>query len=226
MKLTYANVMSTLAMLAATTTGTSYAAAQLGANSVGSPQIRNGQVKLADLAPSVRRQLAAPAAGGGTAGAKLSTAWRAIPAFNGTEFYECAAALCPTPGVTANGYGNRLALSFPVSGTVQFRLTGSVTHSGNFPLGYYIKVDTASTYAGLDAETEGKVVFCNSDNVGGLPVGTTKAISCGIGEMDAARSKFVRVQVVGVGRTSASPDGSSTGKLTGSIKLEVRKSPI
>src|SRR5947209_20486136 len=47
--LTYANVVSTLALFAVLG-GTGYAAVTLSRNSVGSPQIRNGQVRNADLA--------------------------------------------------------------------------------------------------------------------------------------------------------------------------------
>ena len=49
-RLTYANVVSTLALVVAVTGGGAAVAAGLAKNSVGSPQIKNGQVKAADLA--------------------------------------------------------------------------------------------------------------------------------------------------------------------------------
>lgn len=56
MKLTYANITSTLALFMAVATGTSYAAT-LAANSVTSRSIKDGQVTRADLAPSLRPAL-------------------------------------------------------------------------------------------------------------------------------------------------------------------------
>jgi hypothetical protein len=49
-RLTYANIVSTLALVVAVGGGGAAVAAGLQKNSVGSPQIKNGQVKTADLA--------------------------------------------------------------------------------------------------------------------------------------------------------------------------------
>lgn len=68
-RLTYANVVATLALVAALGTGGAYAASQLASNSVGPKQLRkgavnshalkNGGVATRDLAASVRRRLVA-----------------------------------------------------------------------------------------------------------------------------------------------------------------------
>lgn len=66
-RITYANVVATLALFAALTTGGAYAASQLGKNSVGPKQLRkgavtsralkNGGIAMRDLSKSVRGQL-------------------------------------------------------------------------------------------------------------------------------------------------------------------------
>jgi hypothetical protein len=52
--LTYANVMSTIAVFAAVSTGGAYAATQLAANSVGSREIKPRSVQTSDLATNAR----------------------------------------------------------------------------------------------------------------------------------------------------------------------------
>lgn len=73
-RLTYANVMSTLAMVLVLTGGTAYAAVKLSANSVGTKQLRNGAVTAKKLAKGVRGPGPAGRDGAqGTAGAPGAT---------------------------------------------------------------------------------------------------------------------------------------------------------
>ena len=76
-RLTYANVMSTIAVFVVLG-GTGYAATRLARNSVGSPQIRNGAIKNVDISSATKRSLrgkrgakgpTGPAGTAGTAGA-------------------------------------------------------------------------------------------------------------------------------------------------------------
>jgi hypothetical protein len=55
-RLTYANVMSTIAVFVVLG-GTGYAATRLARNSVGSPQIRNGAIKNVDISSATKRSL-------------------------------------------------------------------------------------------------------------------------------------------------------------------------
>jgi hypothetical protein len=55
-RLTYANVMSTIAVFVVLG-GTGYAATRLATNSVGSPQIRNGAIKNVDISSATKRSL-------------------------------------------------------------------------------------------------------------------------------------------------------------------------
>jgi hypothetical protein len=65
-RLTYANVMSTIAVFVVLG-GTGYAATTLARNSVGSPQIRNGAIKNVDISSATKRSLRGkPGAAGAT----------------------------------------------------------------------------------------------------------------------------------------------------------------
>lgn len=122
MKLTYANVTSTIALFAALTTGTTYAAQTLARDSVRSPQIRNGSVLLADLHPSVRSKLGvkAPqtATGGVLTGNLLArNVWADTGALKPGAWTEA-----PQSGGVVN-----LASSVGTSGNVELRFIGSIT---------------------------------------------------------------------------------------------------
>ena len=67
-KLTYANVMATIAVFLALG-GASYAATQLPKNSVTTKQIKQGSIQLSDLSKAARKRLAAAAGGPGPPGA-------------------------------------------------------------------------------------------------------------------------------------------------------------
>lgn len=93
-RITYANVVATLALFAALTTGGAYAASQLAKNSVGPKQLRkgavtsravkNGGITSRDLSKSVRGRLvrverANVALGGSLSGGTAASATRADP---------------------------------------------------------------------------------------------------------------------------------------------------
>lgn len=122
MKFTYANVTSTIALMAALTTGTSYAAnTVLARDSVRSPNIKNGQVTLADLHPTVRMRLQRGTTGGGATPVTGTLApvgeWRDTGALYASGWGEQDR----TDGVV------NLASRIGTTGRVEFRVVGSLT---------------------------------------------------------------------------------------------------
>lgn len=221
MKFTYANVMSTIAMIAALTTGTSYAATKLGPNSVRSYNIKNGQVTMADLHPSVRAKLDRTTYGGGST-TTTGTSWTDAKMFASTDaMFNCSNADCPALNSSKDGYIGRVNLGS--NATYEFRLTGSVRNGGNIPMSANVIVNTASTAAALDALPMTKVIHCSSDQYGnGLSVapGATVTLTCPVG---AATGQYVKARFFAVSKASPDP-ASSSGNFTGSLKLEVRRS--
>ena len=69
-RLTYANVVATLALFLVLAGGTAVAAAQLGKNSVGSKQIKKGAVTPAKLSAAAKATLTGPTGATGAAGAQ------------------------------------------------------------------------------------------------------------------------------------------------------------
>lgn len=122
MKATYANVTSTIALFAALTTGTGYAANVIARDSVRSAHVKNGQITMADLHPTVRANLRRATTGGGSTpspdaggllphgqwadtGALVSSLWTASPRTD----------------------GRRTLTRIGTTGNVEFRLVGSIT---------------------------------------------------------------------------------------------------
>lgn len=115
---TYANVMSTIAMFAALTTGGAYAAVTLKANSVTSRHIENGQVALVDLAPAVRKKLNATT--GTTPTGTVPATWTDRSVF--------------TPGMQLIGLDKTISAlpngGQPTGRGMKWRLTGTITNNG------------------------------------------------------------------------------------------------
>lgn len=158
MKFSYANVMSTIAMFAAVTTGTSYAAASLAKDSVRTAQIKNGQVTLADLHPQVRAKLGKPATGGTTT--KPPTGGALLPvgqwADTGTLYASLWAATSQIDQKV------NLSSKIGTTGNVEFRLVGSITKPDNgkaAALTFYTLNaaggQTGGQYAGLNSDVAG-----------------------------------------------------------------------
>lgn len=123
MKFTYANVMSTIAMFAAVTTGTSYAAVTLAKDSVRTTQIKNGQVTLADLHPTVRAKLSKGTTGGG--GTTTTPTTGLLPVGEWADTKALTGATWPEAG----GTEGRISLTERIgtTGNVEFRVTGNLT---------------------------------------------------------------------------------------------------
>lgn len=135
-RITYANVMSTIAMFAALTTGGAYAAVTLKANSVTSRHIRNGQVVLADLHPTLRKKLAGTTSKPPVGTAPVAWTDRGLLS-PGAVLAECTqAAGCSTDQTTNAITGLDVsAPTLPSGGQpggkgVKFRLTGTITNEG------------------------------------------------------------------------------------------------
>lgn len=138
MKFTYANIMSTIAMFAAVTTGTSYAAATLAKDSVRTAQIKNGQVTLADLHPTVKKRLgvATKPGGGGTqkptGGTARPGAW-ANAGVTPTGAWTPCTASCgegTMGGYHAGPHVEATPLNLGNAKTMNARWTGSLTNTG------------------------------------------------------------------------------------------------
>jgi hypothetical protein len=124
MKVTYANVMSTIAVFLAASTGGAYAAQQvvLKRDQVRSVHIKNGQVTLADLHPTVRKRLAAPSGtGGGGTNRPAAGSW-VLGAQVGSYLSQQP---IPMPRVSNGHTGGKPTL---------VRLRGTVTNVGTAPL--------------------------------------------------------------------------------------------
>lgn len=225
MKLTYANVMSTIAMFAAVTTGTSYAAATLGKDSVRSREIKNGQVTLADLHPSVRKRLAPantstggtqrPTGGTARPGAWVNTgmaptgAWTACTASCGEGTmggYHAG------PHIEATDIGGKLGKAE----SVNLRWTGTLTNTGS-------KVAHASILGYMGRTTslpasKGHAVLCATPYAGIAPGQTLNAsqMNC-TARMNYGAYRYIRTRVDLLADDNSFPDG-----LTSTIRLEVQ----
>lgn len=83
-RLTYANVVATLALFIALG-GVSYAAVKLPANSVGSKQLKNNAVTLKKISPKTRKALTGQAGATGAAGAQGSKGETGAPGADGAN---------------------------------------------------------------------------------------------------------------------------------------------
>lgn len=207
MKFSYANVMSTIAMFAAVTTGTGYAAAQLGANSVRTTHIKNGQVTLSDLHPSVRKKLTNAAASKPTGTVGVPTRWTDRGVL--------------TPGAQLLGFDQTVP-ALPNAGRpggkgMKWRLTGTITNNGPDVIDrphlsvYFGQSSTVSENANY------RYLQCMLDDQtgGGIKPGQTLTIEpkwCP--DMNRATAdRYMRV-TVNAGRSSAS------SSLISNLKLE------
>lgn len=213
MKLTYANVMSTLAMFAATTTGAGYAAAQLGANSVNSRHIRNGQVTAADLHPSVRRALRQVA----TTPVPAPATSIAIPEL----LFFCANLDCPDTGGSKAGFNGDYAPTLPASGNTTFALSGTVTNAGNAAVGLSARIYSGTTLEAAQ-NPNSYVAICDLLESGGdLAPGASRAVTCTSQTIPVANAKHLRVQFTGEGLVINSTPNLAE-RITGNLRLEVK----
>ena len=213
MKFTYANVMSTIAMFAAVTTGGSYAATQLGANTVGTTQIKNGSVQAADLAPSIRKGVAAaPAA------AKPSGWTQTRVGFAGTAWKCTDASSCAASQARDNNIGfQKLDIG---SQYTRLRITGTLTPtSGVVPttIGFYVQ---AQATPGGTVRT---LTYCKAYSAvdGDAPgvSGQSYEIKCVDKDFayTTATNKYIRISM-GVGV----PSGATAINVDGNIKVEAQ----
>lgn len=189
MKITYANVMSTIAMFVSVSAGTSYAAQRLAQNSVDARAIRTGAVGYSELAPSVRKKLngnrngwcngvgnphpcdgtqdgtqndgQTGSTGTGTGSTGTQT-WRDLGMFvPGNSLYSCRTLGCPGLNRWADGHVGRIdrRTLFAGHGTTRLRFAGLVTNTGNLPLSVQIRVTGSSTLAGIDSAITGQSII-------------------------------------------------------------------
>lgn len=230
MKFTYANVMSTIAMFAAVTTGSSYAAAQLAANSVTTKQIRNGQVTTADLAPSVRKQLAgrAPVSGGGgttTPTTGKPGAWANSGGVASGALAQCSSGCADTAGGYFGGpfvAATDISSKFGGAARANFRWTGSLTNNGSETAYVSLYVYKGAT-ADLPAARGG---YSCSTPYAGIAPGQTLTVAdlgCnaktgeGFQNQPTASSRYVRSRYDLISGDGTFPEGVSS-----TIQLEVQ----
>lgn len=216
-RLTYANVMSTIAVFAALSTGGAYAATKLAANSVGTAQIRNGQVTYADLHPSVRAKLGkAPTTGGGWQDSNVIAP--------GAALFPCGGNECDLnpewdPSNYTVGYTKTVGISSKIgtTGNMEARITGSITNrsaSASARIRVYVFGAATSTVA---ASNDNHMRTCSID----VPASQTVAISltdnaCNpIEKRPSKDTKYLRFRIAG--ESTMSLDATST------LKIEVRK---
>lgn len=200
MKFTYANVMSTIAMFAAVTTGSSYAAATLGKDSVRSREIKNGQVTLADLNPTVRARLNRTATTGTTTPAPTGSL---LPVGVWTNTDTLA---------VADGTTN-LAAQVGTTGRVQFRLVGTITKpSGGADVSISFKTASGAGVAGFGASSP-------------TAAGTYDASALayvGTGDLDDDPTDAVFTVAAGNAQTVVATHSAATGGLR-AMTLQVRR---
>lgn len=189
MKFTYANVMSTIAMFAAVTTGSSYAAATLAANSVTTKQIKNGQVALADLAPGVRAKLNGASGGGGNT-AKPPTGtllpvgqWADTGAMFGSVWLADFRSDAPQKAISQ---------MIGTTGNVEFRLTGSLTKPAGNTAHVVVKFPKAT----------GQTATIDPEKVGGTFDGSGISFGMTTFTVPAANAAWVTAEYNGEGATS------------------------
>jgi hypothetical protein len=152
-KLTYANVVATLALFIALGGASAFAATQLGKNSVGTKQIKNGSITLAKLSAGAQQTLkgspGTPGATGsqGPPGAPGAThlVVRVGPLGEPESKAECH------PGEVATGGGGLT----PGTKEVLFGSTPNKKKEGEVPTGW---IADAETTEGTPAEVEAFVI--------------------------------------------------------------------
>jgi hypothetical protein len=156
-RLTYGNVVATLALFAALTTGGAYAASQLGKNSVGPKQLRkgavnsralkNGGVAARDLSKSVRGQLAAVERANVTSDGSLDEGSAARASFVAPNTYTVtfkrSVADCSYSATLARGgTADPTSGSAVISGSGGRQVTVSTSDGGGTPIasGFHLLV--------------------------------------------------------------------------------------
>ncbi len=179
MQFSYANIMSTVAMFAAVSTGGAYAAS-LADNSVASRNIKNGQVTLVDLHPSVRAKLRPSSTLTGTApttGSLPANTWTPLVAPGAANLRRCTNTGC------ADG------LDYPVSfgtgytlraGSVQYQLDVTLTNTSNIAMfveGHVFGSAVPVTGGNADQPREEVGYACSPPNRG-IAAGATLSYTC------------------------------------------------
>lgn len=228
MKFTYANVMSTIAMFAAVTTGTSYAAASLGKDSVRTREIKNGQVTLADLHPTVRKKLGSAATGGGGTTARPPAgrpgAW-ADARVTATGPWTACTASCGAGtmgGYHAGPHVEATALNLGTARTANFRWVGSVTNTGS-KVAYFTVAGYRGKTTSLPA-SKGANFTCTTPFAGIAPGQTLTAADLGcmnnpdaMKGVPADQTRYVRTRVDLLADDNGFPSG-----LTSTLRLDVQ----
>ncbi len=231
-RLTYANVMSTIAVFLAASTGGAYAAQQivLKKNQVRSVHIKNGQVTLADLHPTVRKRLTAPPK-------PVSTTWTNTTVIRTGDIllFPCTGPWCTgrpdysfasgdSEGVT-EGFTNIADISSLVSDTrnYEFRLRGRIENQSDkwTTVNFSVRAGATQSLANNIASTaENSFIQCK------VQIGPRQAITdpwpCEgalSGPRDGKRMRFVRLGVSGWGESV----GQAPMGIVADMALEIRR---
>lgn len=199
MRLSYANVMSTIAMFAAVFTGGAYAATKLAPNSVRTGHIKNGQVMLVDLHPTVRARL-------GKATTTPTTGLLPVGQWADTG------ALFASLWSSSSQIDQKVNLSSKLgtTGNVEFRLVGTITKPDNGKA-------AAMTFQVLNAAgstTRGEYAGLNSDKAG-----TFDAAAMGFGGAGSSVQPVI-MPAKDVHTVFASHEGEG---VTTTLRIQVRR---